>query len=306
MQWQLYLLVAICMSALVIFYQIIKLLWPFQPDDQAVSTKQLASASNGTYKGDYNEHGQYHSSHATFEGTNGDTYTGSFENGQFSGDGVYQYGNKSVARYEGQFHDGQFEGYGKEWYVDGSSYEGQFSGGHRHGAGKITYPKPAVKGTDLKYALMYEGDWKNGLKHGTGKLLYNDKSLYVGSFANGKREGRGEIVDAAGVRKLVNYREGKMYYVKKREKKQTEPSTTTPDKSTADAEQPWSPLPNASSDEHPAPSTDDLTSTDIDPMSPQRKHVPTMIASYEDLVTSGQKLQQQTQPQSASKLVVSG
>jgi hypothetical protein len=39
----------------------------------------------------------------------------------------------------------------------------------------------------------YEGQWESDFKHGKGFELYNNQSIYTGSYVNGKPEGLGRF-----------------------------------------------------------------------------------------------------------------
>jgi phosphatidylserine/phosphatidylglycerophosphate/cardiolipin synthase-like enzyme len=47
----------------------------------------------------------------------------------------------------------------------------------------------------------YSGQWKNGLPHGYGTYVYSDRSVFQGSFENGKENGKGVLISATDGRK---------------------------------------------------------------------------------------------------------
>ena len=65
-------------------------------------------------------------------------------------------------------------------------YEGKFIGGLRNGRGRCDYPNGQV----------YIGRWRAGKPHGKGEFINADggKSKYVGTWANGIREGSGILL----------------------------------------------------------------------------------------------------------------
>lgn len=67
-------------------------------------------------------------------------------------------------------------------YKDGSTYTGQYRFGLRHGRGRQVFEDG-----------VYDGWWKDDLYHGPGKLIQNEDDVFIGSFANGKKHGRGSL-----------------------------------------------------------------------------------------------------------------
>lgn len=59
--------------------------------------------------------------------SNGDTYTGDFQDDERTGNGIYTWSNNE--KYEGQFVNGVLHGQGTYYYSESSSYTGQFSNG---------------------------------------------------------------------------------------------------------------------------------------------------------------------------------
>ena len=64
------------------------------------------------------------------------------------------------------------------------TYEGECKKGLAHGKG-------LAKGKDT-----YEGSFKKGLPHGDGKYTWENGDYFVGSWKNGKKNGKGRLVTA--------------------------------------------------------------------------------------------------------------
>ena len=90
---------------------------------------------------------------------NGGEYTGMFEDGFISGDGVMLLHDGS--KYQGSFKMSEPNGFGVLEYGAGGSYEGEWVSGEREGQGKMIYPDNRV----------YVGDWVANRRHGRGKLI---------------------------------------------------------------------------------------------------------------------------------------
>eukprot|EP00934_Nitzschia_sp_Nitz4_P002641 Nitzschia sp. Nitz4//scaffold104_size75438//43123//45732//NITZ4_005659-RA/size75438-processed-gene-0.75-mRNA-1//-1//CDS//3329532395//2631//frame0 len=141
---------------------------------------------------------------------NGDTYQGTFVQGERHGSGLYQWAPLAVAAsatensqkikersYQGDFHHNQRHGHGVYTWktlvskspdetpiVESlSTYTGSFQEGQRHGHG--TYQSPS---------LTYTGEWCQGQYHGYGVLELTSKgTVYRGFFHQGQRQGRGTL-----------------------------------------------------------------------------------------------------------------
>jgi len=162
---------------------------------------------------------------------NGNRYEGQWVSGQPSGKGKFWFANGD--RYEGRFQAGQFEGAGTMYYSDGSVYDGQWHNNRRHGRGKMKFPdgeEIVGEWEDGQYLadwskLAFQGDTADlrdcnrvHCQSGQGKYRYQDGSLYVGSFNNGRPEGSGTVYYASGSRYEGNWKRntphgrGVMYY----------------------------------------------------------------------------------------------
>ncbi|KAL3278690.1 hypothetical protein HHI36_016226 [Cryptolaemus montrouzieri] len=126
----------------------------------------------GTWNADGKPHGEGH-----FLFKSGIRYSGTFEDGKFSGLGslVFPDGasffQTGIYRYEGEFLKGWFHGYGTFWRADGMRFEGEFRGGQIHGLGRVTF-----------------NDGTNGFPKHEG--FFEDTRLI-------KRHKSGEIIDRA-------------------------------------------------------------------------------------------------------------
>ena len=158
---------------------------------------------------------------------NGGTYDGGFVAGGRSGWGVMRF--EGGEAYQGEWLGDKIHGRGRWTHVDGSYYQGTFEGGSRVQGklmskdGKETYYDGAWrgmvrdgqgrgkvyvcceggddgdggdggKGGDVRVLVgTYEGAWRDDVQDGEGEMRYVDGSVYVGSFAGGKRHGQGTM-----------------------------------------------------------------------------------------------------------------
>ena len=110
-------------------------------------------------------------------------------------------------------------------YILGDIYEGEFSDGKKHGQGVIfcgavysdnlptafddvasfdsllplsldsnEYISRIVHGNNLLES--YQGTWSDDLPHGYGIKVYENRSVYIGYFFKGLRQGFWEFIDA--------------------------------------------------------------------------------------------------------------
>lgn len=106
-----------------------------------------------------------------------------------------QYKKLFPQRYEGGFVDDKRYGFGTMYYSTGNIYEGEWRNGVRHGQGTMHWTHAHER---------YEGEWSHGLQHGKVGIhsYFNIESgtcnVFVGSFRNGKRNGRGVFYYADG------------------------------------------------------------------------------------------------------------
>ena len=136
--------------------------------------------------------------------SNGDIYEGIFDKGNLSGKGkITRFENKekknpsliqedstrylqdkdkpNKIEFEGEIKDYKKEGKGRE-KSDEYEFEGNYHNDMKNGLGKITY---------LISGDKYEGEFKNDTITGHGKYIWNNKSVYIGEFLEGKMHGRG-------------------------------------------------------------------------------------------------------------------
>ena len=104
--------------------------------------------------------------------TDGSSFDGYFEKGQFNGHGKYIWANQK--QYEGEWKDGKMNGKGKFLYPDGSYYEGEFMYGKKNGMGKYVWDKDK----------FYIGEWKDDKQNGKGIYNKNGKEI-KGFWADG-------------------------------------------------------------------------------------------------------------------------
>jgi len=107
-------------------------------------------------------------------------YTGNFHKGQKVGRGRYEWSDGSY--YEGDFENGMFSGHGIYFFADSDkTYEGDFNNNHFQGKGKLTYGNGNV----------YNGHFDNGLQHGQGTMSYANGDKYIGAWQNDMKQGIG-------------------------------------------------------------------------------------------------------------------
>jgi len=159
---------------------------------------------------------------------NGDRYEGGFQDGLFSGWGVYYYHNGD--RYEGTFRDDMKNGRGTFTYNNGDRYIGEFRTDMRHGRGSTMYMNgdryvgefrddmKNGKGTMIyENGSKYAGDFRNGLKYGNGVFRFNNGDVYKGQFEEDLRQGKGTYLFAGGAKYIGEFargsRDGKGRYI---------------------------------------------------------------------------------------------
>ena len=134
--------------------------------------------------------------HGTTTLASGGTHTGSYENGEYNGFGVFRDKDGNVI-YEGYYKRSNRHGYGKLCQENGDRYEGEFKKGAFHGKGTLFFRQGDQGGRS-----RYIGDFNNGRIHGKGVMIYTDGSEYRGGFANGQFHGKGEITESSRVRTM--------------------------------------------------------------------------------------------------------
>jgi hypothetical protein len=107
------------------------------------------------------------------------SYSGGWENDQFSGQGLMIW--KNGDKYEGQFENNSKNGFGLLSLSNGGTYVGHFGNNSYHGFGKLI-----SAGGDT-----YEGDWKDGIFSGNGTYTWKNGNKYIGEWKMGYRHGTG-------------------------------------------------------------------------------------------------------------------
>lgn len=113
--------------------------------------------------------------------TEGNVFTGSFDNNQLNGLGSFKSADGDL--YSGEFRDNQFHGKGRYQSANGDVWSGRFREGSLSGKGQLT-------GTDASH---YQGQFRDWRYHGEGRLSQADGSVYQGQFSYGKYHGDGSL-----------------------------------------------------------------------------------------------------------------
>lgn len=116
----------------------------------------------------------------------GESYNGSFSQGEFNGNGLYKFNDGR--RYDGMWYEGEINGDGTLYYADGSFISGNFFEGEPTGI--CVY--------ECANGDIYEGPLKDGKWHGKGKFVWANGDLYEGEFEMGVRQGQGKYVYSDG------------------------------------------------------------------------------------------------------------
>jgi len=116
---------------------------------------------------------------------NGESYIGDFTNGRLDGEGVFSTDNEEVGfwRFVGVFVNGVAES-GTFYFLNGETIE---------------YERAAGIGNASGQSWQYTGTFNMDNQHGTGTFIFNDGSVYSGSFSNGKASGEGTYTDPEGI-----------------------------------------------------------------------------------------------------------
>lgn len=107
-----------------------------------------------------------------YGGTNWKWYNGSFQNGKYHGDGIFNWPDGSI--YEGQWKQSRPHGYGSYESKTGGKYIGEWRYGTQYGTGTCLYSN----------GIMYTGEFKNNLRHGVGTCQWPNGSSYSGLWDN--------------------------------------------------------------------------------------------------------------------------
>ena len=120
----------------------------------------------------------------SFKSADGDLYSGEFRDNQFHGKGRYQSANGDV--WSGRFREGSLSGKGQFTGTDASHYQGQFRDWRYHGEGRLSQADGSV----------YQGQFSYGKYHGDGSLTLADASVQRGTWQHGRliRDGEGKVI----------------------------------------------------------------------------------------------------------------
>jgi hypothetical protein len=113
--------------------------------------------------------------------SNGEKYSGHWENGMRSGYGAGVRTNG--LRYEGNWRSNYPNGEGTLYFPNGAKYVGNLMNGWRDGFGTFT----------MTNGLKYQGGWKHGARQGHGEIFFADGNRYDGEWAGNRRNGNGTM-----------------------------------------------------------------------------------------------------------------
>ena len=91
--------------------------------------------------------------------------------------------------FTGFFEDGQYTGFGTYEFLTGETYSGNWDSDQYSGQGKMVYPDYGT----------YEGNYENGVRSGEGTFTWNDGNVYSGQWANDEMNGTGTLTYANGL-----------------------------------------------------------------------------------------------------------
>ena len=84
-------------------------------------------------------------------------------------------------------------------YASGSEYAGEWSADEKCGTGVMNYLKGPLtgksdcEGIDGIVEARYEGQWSGDERHGEGECTYVNGDKFVGLWANGMKNGYGNV-----------------------------------------------------------------------------------------------------------------
>ena len=138
------------------------------------------------------------SGNGTYKFTNGDMYTGEWENGNMEGYGRYDWPDGSF--YVGYYAAGHRQGQGKYTGTDGVILEGKFVNGELEANSGCVSGDCANGNGTYKFGNgdLYAGDWKNSMRTGYGRYDWADGSYYIGYFVENSLHGKGSYYAADG------------------------------------------------------------------------------------------------------------
>lgn len=91
--------------------------------------------------------------------------------------------------YHGEWTQDQKTGYGVQFFPNGEKYDGQWARGMRNGEGTLWVPSEKAN----KLRKLYVGSWKDDRRHGRGTCYFKSGEYYQGSWDNGKMHGQGTL-----------------------------------------------------------------------------------------------------------------
>ena len=97
-------------------------------------------------------------------------------------------------KYTGTFSNGEITGEGLKEYADGRVYRGSLTEGEMHGKGKLTYSSEIKDEKDL----CYEGQFHLNSREGHGVLTKRNGDVYTGNFQGNQPNGETELKCANG------------------------------------------------------------------------------------------------------------
>ena len=116
-------------------------------------------------------------------------------------------GNTKIKDAEGKVHfegtivDGMRTGFCSFWDKQNKyQYTGEFAKNLFNGRGTKTFEN----------GFKYEGEFIAGIEQGFGTVIFIDDRKYIGDFDKGKPHGLGYLVTDKGIKKSVQYSQGKL------------------------------------------------------------------------------------------------
>ena len=124
-------------------------------------------------------------------------YSGDLINGAFSGLGTISFENGG--KFSGVFSGGRFDGegvYNNNWSFKGIFEQGRTNKGtfYLENEFEVLYDSDTLTSQNWRFT----GNFNERGQNGTGSFVFEDGSVYTGSFINGLADGEGVYYDAAG------------------------------------------------------------------------------------------------------------
>ena len=199
------------------------LLLNLQDEDEVQNHQQLVQNTQNIDEDD--EKGKcFHGEHERWW-KNKDHYTGNWDQGKRSGNGVMYYANGNF--YRGEWKDDKYHGRGKLCFLSGDIIDGNFKDGFMDGEGTYQWPEGKIykfyKGNfergrlngfgkvEYKGGSIYEGYFKDNVRHGEGKHTWINGDRFDGIFVSNQRHGPGHMYYASGGIRHVGFYEDKMH-----------------------------------------------------------------------------------------------